>query len=137
MQVRYDHEADVIYITTETAAVTAASLLDDPDIAVELATKDGHHIVGLIAMWASAYLPLGKRGYDPESDILLMGKRASDPKLITENGDIIGYWQVYEADPDGFRDPIGVAIKSASVHLAKVNTAPDNAYLVAQDASSA
>ena len=95
MQVRYDHEADVIYITTETAAATAASLLDDPDIAVELATKDGHHIVGLIAMWASAYLPLGKRGYDPESDILLMGKRASDPKLITENGDIIGYWQVY------------------------------------------
>ena len=137
MRVKYDQEADVIYITTETSAATAASLLDDPNIAVELATSDGHDIVGLIIMWASSYLPLGKRGYDPESDTLLIGKQTIDPKLITESGDIIGYWQVYEADPDGFRDPIGVAVKRASVHLAKVKAVPDNAYLVAQDASSA
>ena len=37
MRVIYDREANVLRIITDTPAATAASLLDDPGIAVELA----------------------------------------------------------------------------------------------------
>ena len=118
MRVHYDDEADVLHITTKRRAASAASLLDDPDVVVKLATSDGHDIVGLIVMWASSYV---RSEHDAETDTLLIGKTAYDPELITENGDMVVYWQVDEEDPDGFRDPIGVAIRRASVHLAKVS----------------
>ena len=75
---------------------------------VSLATEDGHDIEGLIVMGASAYLDLD-RGYDADTDTLVIGRTTCNPSLITENGDIVAYWQVDEDDPDGFRDAIGVA----------------------------
>ena len=118
MRVHYDDDADVLHITTEKRSADAASLLDDPNVVVKLATLDGHDIVGLIVMWASSYV---HSGHDTESDTLLIGKTACSSDLITENGDLVVYWQVDEEDPDGYRDPIGVAIRRASVHLAKVS----------------
>ncbi len=118
MKVHHDDDADVLHITTEKRVATAASLLDDPNVAVELATEDGHDIVGLIVMWASSYV---RSGHDAETDTLLIGKAVCDPELITENGDLVAYWQVDDEDPDGYRDPIGVAVRRASVHLAAVS----------------
>ena len=120
MLVSYDQQANVLRITTDMPAATAASLLDDPGIAVELATADGHDIVGLIVTGASAYIPFGK-AYNAETDTLLIGRKTRDPKLTTENGDIVGYWEVDEDDPDGFRDPIGIAIRQASKHFAVIS----------------
>ena len=123
MRVRYDPEVDALRITTDTPGVVSSPLLDPEydSVAVDLATEDGCEIVGLDVMWASTYLPLGKRGYDPVSDTLLIGRSTCDTELITENGDLIGYWHMDKHDPDGFIDPIGVAIRRASVHLAKVS----------------
>ena len=120
MLVSYDQQANVLRVTTDTPAATAASLLDDPGIAVELATADGHDIVGIIIMGASAYIPFGK-AYSAETDTLLLGRKTGDPKLTTESGDIVGYWEVDEDDPDEFRDPIGIAIKQASKHFAVIS----------------
>ena len=120
MLVSYDQQANVLRVTTDTPAVTAASLLDDPGVAVELATEDGQEIVGLIVMGASAYIPFGK-AYNAESDTLLIGRTTGDPKLTTENGDIVGYWEVDNDDPGGFRDPIGIAIRQASKHFAVIS----------------
>ena len=119
MLVSYDKEANVLHVTTEAPKATAASLLDDPGIAVELVTWDGHEIVGLIVMGASAYIPLGL-GYDSDTDTLFMGMKTSDPAHITETGDFVGYWQLDEDNPNGACDPIGVALKHASKHLAEV-----------------
>ena len=121
MRVRYDQEFDVLSIMTDTPEAICASLLDGPDIAVSLATEDGHDVVGVEILGVSAYLPLGNSGYDAETDTLTMGRTVSEPELITRNGDLVGYWQVDKYDADGFRDPIGVAIKRASVHLANVS----------------
>lgn len=118
MRVHYDDDADVLHITTEKRSADAASLLDDPNVVVKLATLDGHDIVGLIVMWASSYV---HSEHDTESDTLLIGKTACNSDLVTENGDLVVYWQVDEEDPDGYRDPIGVALRHASVHLAKVS----------------
>ena len=68
MRVSYDRQANVLRVTTDTPAATAASLLDDPGVAVELATADGHDIVGLIVMGASAYIPFGKT-YNSETTL--------------------------------------------------------------------
>jgi uncharacterized protein YuzE len=123
MRVRYDQEVDALRITTGTPEAISESLWDTEhhDIVVDLAAEDSCDIVGLDVMWASAYLPLGKKGYDPESDTLLMGRATSEPDLITTNGDIVGYWQVDDDNPGGIPNPIGVAIKRASVHLAKAS----------------
>ena len=119
MQADYDVEEGILSLTTGMRPATSASLLDDPGIVVDLAESDGHTIVGIMVMGADAYLPLA-RGYDPDADTLHLGKPTDNPDLITENGDVIGYWQVYEGDPDGVRDPIGVTIRNASKHLAPV-----------------
>ena len=60
---------------------------------------DGHDIVGLAVMWASAYLPL-KKGYDPEADTPLLGTNNTGPNLITEHGQFIEYWHVDGDEPD-------------------------------------
>lgn len=122
--VHYDSEIDALRVATDRYGVTSASLLYNSDIVVDLATEDGHDIVGLGVLCVSLYLPLGKKGYDADTDTLLMGYSTPDPELITENGDFIGYWKVFEGDPNRFRDPVGVAIKNASVHLAEVLAAP-------------
>ena len=117
MRTNYDAEADVLSLTTDVRPATSASLLDDPDIVVDLAESNGHQIVGLMVMWASKYLPLHK-GYDPESDTLLLGTRTDSPDLTTETGCFVGYWQVYEDETDGIMDPVGVLIREASKNLA-------------------
>ncbi len=121
MRIIYDHEVNVLRVITETPDAVSASLLDDPGIAIDLATEEGHEIVGITVMGASAYIPLGNRGYDAQTDTLTMGRTTDDPDLITENGDLVAYWQVDEEDSEGFGDPIGVAVRRASVHLAKVS----------------
>ena len=125
MKAYYDVEADVLSLTTGIQPATSASLLDDPDIVVDLAEADGHDIVGLAVMWASAYLSL-KKGYDPETDTLLLGTKNAPPDLITERDDFVGYWRVDEDEPDSFMDPVAVLIRNASKHLAQVTatTAP-------------
>ena len=111
-------------VWTSIQAATSSSLLDDPDIVVDLSEPEGHDIVGLGIMWASGYLPL-KKGYDPEADTLLLGQQITSPRLITENGDFVGYWQPYEDEPDAFMDPVGVLLRNASKHLAVVTGPAD------------
>ena len=44
-----------------------------------------------------------------------MSGAVSDLSLITKNGDMVGYWQVDNDEPDSLRD--AVAIRQASAHL--------------------
>jgi uncharacterized protein YuzE len=126
--VQYDSEVDALRIATNSGGATSSSLWYNSDIVVDLATEDGQDIVGLGVLCASVYLPLGKKGYDAETDTLLMGDSTSDPALITENGDFIGYWKMYkDVEVEEF-DPVGVALKQASVHLAKVNAILGDSY---------
>ena len=86
---------------------------------VDLAEPDGHVVVGVVVMWAGALgYPRMTKGYDPEGDILLLGMKADDPELTTENGDLVAYWQAYPGD--GIMDPVGVLLRNASIHLGPV-----------------
>ena len=124
LKVVFDREVDVLRLVTGEDGETSASLAGLEDVVVDLATADGHHIIGVEVMGGSAYLPLGKRGYDPETDTLTLGTAVSDPALITENGDIVGYWEADRIEPDSFMDPVGVAIRQASKHLDGVPQVP-------------
>ena len=125
MKVRYDHASDALSITVGKSSVISEALWDPEyqGIVVDFPKEDSHDFVGIEVLGLSAYLPLGKRGYDSESDTLLMGRTLApgvEPELIVENGDIAVYWQtVDDDDADGLPHPVAVAVKRASVHLAK------------------
>ena len=127
MKVRYDHESDALSITVGKSSVTSEALWDPEyqGIVVDFAEEDSYDFVGIEVLGLSGYLPLGKRGYDHKSDTLLIGRTPApdvEPELIIENGDIAVYWQtVDDDDVDGVPHPVAVAVKRASVHLAKVN----------------
>ena len=116
MQVMYDKEADVLRVIDGRPVADTASLLRGPDAVVDMATFNGHDVIGFTVIGASAYLPLGL-GYDSKMDILTIGETTNDPTMITENGDFVGYWEVGPEEPGRFLDPIGVALRQASKHL--------------------
>ena len=117
MQATYDAESNVLRVWNGQPIADTASLLRGPDAAVHLGTQGGHDVVGFLVVGASAHLRF-EVGYDATSDVLTIGDTVDDPLLTTENGDLLGYWEVDEQEPDGFRDPVGVAIRHASKHLA-------------------
>ena len=118
MRAHYDKEVDVLRLTAGAPAETTASLLDDPGIAVNLATTNGHEVVGLILMGASGYIPLGQ-GYDRVTDTLLLGRKTDPNLMITKTGDFIGYWHNDPDDFDGVMDPVGMELRHASKHIAQ------------------
>lgn len=128
MKVRYDHSSDALSITVGKSSVTSEALWDPEHqgVVVDFAKEDSYDFVGIEVLGLSGYLPLGKRGYDPKSDTLLIGRKLApdvEPELIIENGDIAVYWQkVDDDDADGVPHPIAVAVKRASVHLASAIT---------------
>ena len=117
MRVTYDPEVDALKVWTGQKSTDGTSLEREFGTALYLGTEGGHDIVGFEVLGARAYLPL-KRGYDAASDILIIGEVTEDPELITENGDLVAYWEVDALEQDGFRNAIGVAIRNASKHLA-------------------
>ena len=121
LQLLYDQEVDALRLLTGEKGATSASLLDLPEVVLDLATEEGHHVVGIEVLGASAYLPLGKHGYDAQTNTLTLGIAVCDPDRITENGDIVTYWQTVEEEPGSFMDPIGVAVRNASIHLSALS----------------
>ena len=127
MKIRYDHASDALSITVGKSSVISEALWDPEyqGVVVDFAREDSYDFVGIEVLGLSGYLPLGKRGYDSKSDTLLIGRTLApdvEPELIIENGDIAVYWQtVDDDDADGIPHPVAIAVKRASVHLAKVN----------------
>ncbi len=116
----YDREVDILRAMTGESdnEMTCAHLEDDVGVLVGLDDDGGTHVVSLEIMGASAYLPLGKRGYDPDADTLTLGE--ADVSHSTENGDIVTYWR---ETPD--MDLIGVTLRRASTHMNGVSIADE------------
>ena len=127
MKVRYDHVSDALSITVGKSSVISEALWDPKyqGIVVDFAKEGSYDFVGIEVLGLSGYLPLGKRGYDPKTDTLVIGRTLApdvEPELIIENGDIAVHWQtVDDDDADGSPHPVAVAVKHASFHLAKAN----------------
>lgn len=127
MRVSHDThpQVDILYFSTGMPDVGGFDILTSPGVIVFIGTEDGHDIVGVEIIGGSAYLPLGKKGYDAKTDTLMLGEKGVKPDLITKNDDFVAYWQVDEEFPDeGFLTPIGVEIRHVSVHLAEVLATP-------------
>ncbi len=112
LHMTYDQEVDALRLWNGEKRTTSTSIVGLEDVVLDLADEDSRHVVGLEILGADAYLPLGKRDYDPKNDTLTLGAVVGDPACISESGDIVTYWR--EA-PDV--DPVGVLIRQASRHL--------------------
>ena len=118
MRVSYDEENDILALSTGQVQRDGASLYDYTDVAALFGTDGGRDIVGVEMMAASHWF---SKGYDKEKDTWLLGNSTDNPDMITVDGDFVGYWQPYDADPCEVPDPIGVAVMRASAHLGKVS----------------
>ena len=123
MRVSHDThpQVDVLYFSTGTPDVGGSDIPSAPGVVVFVGTEDGHDVVGIEIIGGSAYLPLGKKGYDAKTDTLTLGEKGAKPDLITKNDDFVAYWQVDEVLRDeGFLEPIGVEIRNVSAHIANM-----------------
>ncbi len=111
LTVVYDREVDVLRVLTGESdqEVSCADLEDDPGVLVGLVDDHDTHVVSLEVLGASAYLPLGKCGYDSDADSLTLGS-VNHADHHSENGDILTYWC-------GDMNPVGVTLRQASTHL--------------------
>ena len=117
----YDREVDILRALTRESdnEVTCAHLEDDAGVLVGLDDDEGTHVVSLEIMGASAYLPLGNRGYDVRDDTLSVGD-VSDAAHTTVNGDIVTHWR--EHSDESYMEPVGVSIRRVSEHLKELRT---------------
>ena len=122
LKVLYDQGVNALNILTDEveAEDTCIPLRDEGSVVLGVSYGDMRHIVSIEALGASAWLPLGKRDYDSETDTLTIGLCSGEEVVVTENGDIVGYWTPDELDPSDFMDAVGVALRNASVHLGKM-----------------
>ena len=123
MRVSHDThpQVDLLYFSTGTPDVGGSDMFTAPGVVVFVGTEDGHDVVGIEIIGGSAYLPLGKKGYDARTDTLMLGEKCAKPDLITKNDDFVAYWQVDEEFPEvGFLEPIGVEIRNVSSHIANM-----------------
>ena len=122
LKVLYDQEVNALNILTDEVEKedTCIPLRDEESVVLGVTYGDMRHVVSIEALGASAWLPLGKRDYDAETDTLTIGLSSGEEVMVTKNGDIVGYWVPDELDPSDFMDAIGVAIRNASVHLGKM-----------------
>ena len=127
MRVSYDKEHDILALSTGQPQLDGASLYDYVGAAVLFGTDGGQDIVGVETMAASYWF--GK-GYDSETDTWVLGDTTEDTKMITEDGDFIGYWKSDEVDAAEVPDVIGVAIRNVSKHLGVVKRSLETASLL-------
>ena len=123
MRVSHDThpQVDLLYFSTGTPDVGGSDMLTAPGVVVFVGTEDGHDVVGIEIIGGSAYLPLGKKGYDAKTDTLMLGEKCAKPGLITKNDDFVAYWQVDEEFSDvEFLEPMCVEIRNVSAHIAKM-----------------
>lgn len=122
LKVLYDQDVNALNILTNEVEMedTCIPLRDEGSVVLGVPYGDMCHIVSMEALGASAWLPLGKRDYDAETDTLTIGLSSGNKVLVTENGDIVGYWVPDELEPSDSMDAIGVALRNASVHLGKM-----------------
>ena len=121
LKASYSAETNILRLkTTEWGREeTCAHLEDDLDVLLSLDDEAGTHVVGLDVMAGSAYLPLGKRGYDAEADTLTLGVVPDAPEHTAENADIVTYWQPDRHEGRSLT-PVGVTLRRAAWHLAEV-----------------
>lgn len=116
MEFKYDQENNILYTVSDCRICDSYYLADTADVVVLAGSDAGRDVAGLVVMAAAYHLSL-EGGYDSQTDTFLFGRVANDPVMITKTGDFVGYWQPDKDEPNGFWEPVGVAIRQASKHL--------------------
>jgi len=118
-EVHYDPECDAMGLHSGQQRSASASLVTDVDVIIDLASEDNCRAVALEVLSISAYLPLGKHGYCDGTDTLTFGDEIDTATLIVKNGDLVAYWRPDNLPPVSM-EPVAIALKNASKHLAPV-----------------
>ena len=113
LKASYDNEANSLLVRSYKRGVTSTTLEHDWDVILDLATENQHSkVVAVEVLHASAYLPLGRKGYDPETDTLMLGTREGATE-IDVLGDLVAYWKPDPVDPSEIYIALGLEVRSA------------------------
>ena len=90
LKVTYDQEVNALNILTDELEKedTCIPLRDEGSVVLSVAYGDMRHIVSIEALGASAWLPLGKRDYDAETDTLAIGLSSGNGVLVVNNQEL-------------------------------------------------
>ena len=130
LKVHYDPECDAIGLHCNQPSGATYELEKVGMVMIDLPDEDSYEAIALEVIGISSWLPLGKRGYCEETDILTFGDGVEAATVVAVNGDLIAYWASDEYDPDDLT-PIAVDLRNASRHLAPVIDAMSQPLIVA------
>ena len=120
LKVHYDPAPGIHGLLLQSGEIGVGSYgLAPHNIAVDVGSEETYEIVSVEIVGALGYLPLGRHGYCAETDVLTLGSVIDNPDLISENGDLVGYWEK-DSDPDIGMILAAVEIRNASKHLSGV-----------------
>ena len=113
LRASYDNEANSLLVRSYRRGVTSTTLEHHWDVILDLTTDYQHSKVAAVeVLGGSAYLPLGRKGYDPKTDTLMLGTRDGATE-IDALGDLVAYWKPDPIDPNETYIALGVEIRSA------------------------
>lgn len=115
----YDPEIDAISLHHNQPTCGGYEVAANWSIIVHVPNEESREAAALEVIGIGAWLPLGKRGYCPETDTLTFGHSLKTATVIAENGDLVAYWRPDHYDPS-YLTPIAVDLRNASKHLAPV-----------------
>lgn len=139
LRVSYDPnpQVDVLGISTGRQELCGADLPEAHIIIHSGTWEDNRDIAGVEILFAADYVaPYFQRRregapfkagnpartrYDRETDTLTWGMAAAEPEMVSCAGDLTAYWQPdpdFEEEEESFFEPIGLALRNASKHLA-------------------
>ena len=128
LRISYDPDVCILNITTANRGVTSTSLDHDYDVIADLSSEHSpSKVVALEILDPINYLPLGARGYDEETDTLLLGSKEGATS-VEANGDLAAYWKPDPDDPDDYI-LLGVEVMSAGKWLTGALTAPQSVHI--------
>jgi len=131
LKVHYDPDCDAIGANYKQPHDGAREVEGLGWVVIDLLNWESHVPVGLEVIGISRWLPLGKRGYCEETDVLTFGDGVETATVVAVNGDLVAYWGPDEYDPDSSLLPIAVDLRNAAKHLAPVIAATSQLVNVA------
>ena len=120
LRAHYDPDIDAISWYYDQPSCGGYEVAQNWSIILHVPEDESHCAVELEVIGITAWLPLGKRGYCEETDILTFGDGVETATTVAVNGDLVAYWGPDEYDPDSPLLPIAVDLRNAAKHLAPV-----------------
>ena len=119
LKLHYDPESDAIGLNYNRPSGATHEIEGLGWVMIDLPDEESHDAIALEVIGISAWLPLGRRSYNLETDTLTFGDGTKTATIKAPNGDLVVSWR-RDSSATGGLTPFAVDLRNASKHLAPV-----------------